>query len=74
MFSLLGPWHYPGVLSVLFKCFAKIRITDQIAFLCVRAPVRHIYLHFMPSLLPDDENPVMVHFFIYREIIFAHIS
>ena len=45
-FSLLGPLHYPWVLSVVFKCFANIRITDQIAFLCVHAPRGHIYLRF----------------------------
>ena len=47
MFSLLGPLHYPWVLSVVFKCFANIRITDQIAFLCVHAPRGHIYLRFL---------------------------
>ena len=46
-FSPLGPLHYPWVLSVVFKCFANSRITDQIAFLCVHAPRGHIYLrHF----------------------------
>ena len=43
-FPPLGPLHYPWVLSVVFKCFANIRITDQIAFLCVHAPRGHIYL------------------------------
>ena len=47
-FSLLGPLHYPWVLSVVFKCFANIRITFQIAFLCVHAPRGHIYLRFLP--------------------------
>ena len=49
----LGPLHYPWVLSVVFKCFANIRITDQIAFLCVHAPRGHIYLRFLPPLLPS---------------------
>ena len=34
-------------MSVVFKCFANIRITDQIAFLCVHAPRGHIYLRFL---------------------------
>ena len=75
-FSLLGPLHYPWVLSVVFKCFANIRITDQIAFLCVHAPKGHIYLRFLPPAPHpplSDENPVMLHFFAYAEIIFAHI-
>ena len=73
-FSLLGPLHYPWVLSMVFKCFAKIRITFQIAFLCVHAPRGHVYLRFLPPPPPlSDENPVMLHFFPYAEIIFAHI-
>ena len=74
-FSLQGPLHYPWVLSVVFKCFANIRITDQIAFLCVHAPRVHIYLRFLPSLLPSaTKTPtVMLHIFAYAEIIFAHI-
>ena len=52
-FSLLGPLHYPWVLSVVFKCFANIRITFQIAFLCVHAPRGHIYLRFLPLLPPS---------------------
>ena len=73
-FSLLEPLHYPWVLSVVFKCFANIRITFQIAFLCVHAPRGHIYLRFLPPPPPlSDENPVMLHFFAYAEIIFAHI-
>ena len=31
-FPPLGPLHYPWVLSVVFKCFANIRITDQSLF------------------------------------------
>ena len=61
---------------MVFKCFANIRITCQIAFLCVHAPRGHIYLRFLPPPPPpplSDENPVMVHFFAYAEIIFAHI-
>ena len=68
--------HYPWVLSVVFKCFAYIRITDQIAFLCVHAPRGHIYKYicvFCPPPPLSDENPVMLHFFAYAEIIFAHI-
>ena len=44
------------------------------AFLCVHAPRGHIYLRFLlpPPPLSDD-NPVMLHFFAYAEIIFAHI-
>ena len=55
----LGPLHYPWVLSVVFKCFANIRITDQIAFLCFHAPRGHIYLRFLPPPPPplSDENP-----------------
>ena len=68
-FSPLGPLHCPWVLSVVFKCFANIRITDQIAFLCVHAPRGHIYLRFLrppppSSPLPlSDENPVILTFF-----------
>ena len=51
-FHLLGPLHYPRVLSVVFKCFANIRITDQIAFLCVHAPRGHIYLRFLFCAVP----------------------
>ena len=75
-FSLLGPLHYPWVLSVVFKYFANIRITGQIDFLRVHAPRGHIYLRFLspPPLPPlSDENPVMLHFFAYAEIVFAHI-
>ena len=46
------------------------------AFLCVHAPRGHIYLRFLPPPPPpplSDENPVMLHFFAYAEIIFAHI-
>ena len=44
------------------------------AFLCVHAPRGHIYLRFLPPPPPlIDENPVMLHFFTYAEIIFAHI-
>ena len=46
-FSLLGPLHYPWVLSLVFKCFVNIRMTDQMAFLCVHAPRGHIYLRFL---------------------------
>ena len=49
-FSLLEPLHYPWVLSVVFKCFANIRITFQIAFLCVHAPRGHIYLRFLCAI------------------------
>ena len=33
------------------------------------------YLRFLPPPSPplSDENPVMLHFFAYAEIIFAHI-
>ena len=76
-FHLLGPLHYPRVLSVVFKCFANIRITDQIAFLCVHAPRGHIYFRFPPPPAPppplSDENPAMLHFFAYAEIVFAHM-
>ena len=74
-FSLLGPLHYPWVLRVVFKCFANIKITHQIAFLCVHAPRGHIYLRFLPLPPPplSDESPFMLHFFAYAEIIFAHI-
>ena len=60
---------------MVFKCFANVKITDQIAFLCVHAPRGHIYLRFLPPPPPplSDENPVMLHFFAYAEIIFAHI-
>ena len=74
-FSPLRPLHYPWVLSVVFKCFANIRITDQIAFLCIHAARGLIYLRFLPpppSPL-SDENSVMLHFFAYAKIIFAHI-
>ena len=43
------------------------------AFLCVHAPRGHIYLRFLPPPPLSDENPVMLHFFAYAEIIFAHI-
>ena len=63
-FSLLGPLHYPRVLSVVFKCFANIRITDQIAFLCVHAPRGHTYLRvfvlFWLSSLSMTEAPVAI--------------
>ena len=49
-FSLLGPLHYPWVLSVVFKCFANIRITFQIAFLSVHVPRGHIYLRFLCAI------------------------
>ena len=68
--------HYPWVLSVVFKCFANIRITDQIAFLCSSYPERAYILAFLTFPPPpplSDENPVMLHFFAYAEIIFAHI-
>ena len=35
------------------KNFANIRITDQIAFLCVHAPRGHTYLRFSPPRLPS---------------------
>ena len=77
MFSLLGPLHYPWVLSVVFKCFANTRITFQIAFLCVHVPRGHIFLRFLPPPPRppplSDKNPVMLHFFAYAKIIFAHI-
>ena len=47
-----GTLALPWVLSVVFKCFANIRITDQIAFLCVHAPRGHIYLRFLPRPPP----------------------
>ena len=47
-FPPLGPLHYPWVLNVVFKCFANIRISDQIAFLCVHTPRGHIHLRFLP--------------------------
>ena len=63
-FHLLGPLHYPRVLSVVFKCFANIRITDQIASLCVHAPRGHIYVRvFVPfrlSSLSMAEAPVAI--------------
>ena len=46
-FSLLGPLHYPWVLSVVFKCFANIRIIFQIAFLCVHAERAYILAFFV---------------------------
>ena len=69
-----GTLELPQVLSVVFKCFENISITDQITFLCVHTPRGHIYLRFLPPPPPlSDENPVMLHFFAYAEIIFAHI-
>ena len=68
-FPPLGPLHYPWVLNVVFKCFANIRISDQIAFLCVHTPRGHIHLRFLPPpphhpLPPplSDENPVILTF------------
>ena len=56
------------------KCFANIRITDQIAFLCVHAPRVHTYLRFLPSLLPSaTKTRSVLHFFAYPDITFAHI-
>ena len=46
-FPSWNPCITPWVLSVVFKCFANTRITDQIAFLCVHAPRVHIYLRFL---------------------------
>ena len=67
-FSPLGPLHYPWVLSVVFKCFANIRISDQIAFLCVHAPRGHIqytcvFCVFCPPPSLSDKNPVILTFF-----------
>ena len=63
-FPSRDPCITPWVLSVVFKCFANIRITDQIAFLCVHAPRGHIILAFFALPLPlSNENPVMLHFF-----------
>ena len=44
--------HYPWVLSVVFKCFANIRISDLIAFLNVHTPRGHIYLRFLFCAVP----------------------
>ena len=52
-FPSWDPCITPAVLSVVFKCFANIGITYQIAFLCVHAPRGHIYLRFLPPLLPS---------------------
>ena len=62
MFSLLGPLHYPWVLmSVVFKRFANIRITDQIAFSCFSmrsCPERAYILAFpAPSSFPQRRKP-----------------
>ena len=40
-----------------WACFANIRITDQIAFLCVHAPRVHIYLCFCPPSSPQRRKP-----------------
>ena len=56
--ELLGPLHYPWVLTVVFECFVNIRITDQMAFLCVHAPRGHIYLRFLlPPSSPQRRQP-----------------
>ena len=59
--------HYPWVLSVVFKCFANIRITDQIAFLCSSYPERAYILAFLtfppppPPLFLEQPNLHCLH-------------
>ena len=53
-FPSWDPCITPWVWSVVFNCFANIRITDQIAFLCVHAPRVHICLRFLCAVSVFD--------------------